>query len=1092
MNIEWPSILTFRQNNSDPSSSESDKMSEPTPIPEPPSLPFIGHVTEIEREVPLRSFTALADKYGEIYRLRLPGRSLVVASSHRIIDELCDEKRFIKIPKSALHEIRNGVHDGLFTARVEEPNWGIAHRVLMPAFGPLSIRGMFDEMHEIATQLCMKWARYGPQHPIDVSGDFTRLALDTLALCSMGYRFNSYYTTELHPFLAAMGDFLTESGRRPNRTMPAWFYRNEDAKYWQDIEVLRKTSDDVLKERKLHPSDRKDLLNAMLNGVDPKTGQHMSDSSITDNLITFLIAGHETTSGLLSFAFFELLKHPEAYRKAQQEVDTVIGKGPITVEHMSKLPYIAAVMRETLRLCSPIPQIGVTAKEDTVVAGKYLINKDETAILMLKKAHLDPAIFGDDAEEFKPERMLDEPFNKLPKNAWKPFGNGVRACIGRPFAWQEATLAIAMLLQNFNFVLDDPSYSLAIKQTLTIKPKGFYMRATLRDGLTPGQLEHRLAGTTESPAEALNGSLNNSLASTAGSNGRPITVLYGSNSGTCEALAQRVASDASSHGFKVSKIDILDTANGNLPKGQPVVIVTPSYEGAPPDNAAHFVSWLESVKDKTTFEGVQYAVFGVGHHDWAQTFHRIPKLVDSKLEEGGATRIAKLGLTDVGNGDAFADFETWEDEVLWSSLKKQYGTSQAENDISPSSGLKVSITSPRTSTLRQDVMEGLVVDTRTLTAEGEPVKKHIEIVLPSDESYRAGDYLAVLPINPKQIVERAMRRFHLPWDAHITIDGDDMTSLPTNTSLPAQSIFGAYVELSQPATKRNISTLAEVAKDEAEKEALRNLAKDSEDVFAKRISVLDLLEKYTSIDLPLGAFLAMLPPMRVRQYSISSSPMWNPTHVTLTFSVLEAPSKSGQGTYVGVASSYLASLAPGDKLHIAVRPSHAAFHLPQDVANTPVICVCAGTGLAPFRGFVQERAAMAAAGRALAPALLFVGCRAPGRDDLYADELAEWQRMGAVTVRRAFSRDPAAADGGCKYVQDALRAHADEVLKLWREGARLYICGSRAVGEGVKEAIVDLIKKAAQETEGKEVTDEQAARWWEGMRNTRYATDVFD
>lgn len=216
----------------------------------------------------------------------------------------------------------------------------------MPAFGPISIRGMFDEMHEIATQLTMKWARYGPNHPIEVTDDFTRLALDTLALCSMGYRFNSYYTSELHPFVEAMGDFLTESGNRPNRTMPFWFYRNEDAKYWKDIETLRNTSDEVLQERKKNPSTRKDLLNAMLNGVDPKTGQHMTDASITDNLITFLIAGHETTSGLLSFTFYELLKHPEAYRKAQEEVDTVIGKGPITVEHMSKLPYINAVSND--------------------------------------------------------------------------------------------------------------------------------------------------------------------------------------------------------------------------------------------------------------------------------------------------------------------------------------------------------------------------------------------------------------------------------------------------------------------------------------------------------------------------------------------------------------------------------------------------------------------------------------------------------------------------------------------------------------------------------------------------------------------------
>ncbi|KAI2616227.1 cytochrome P450 [Hypoxylon sp. NC1633] len=1085
MLIEWPSILSLGSS----TTSKEENMPETTPIPEPPALPLIGHVAELDRELPIRSFVSLADRYGEIFRLRFPGRTLVFASSHRLVNELCDESRFQKVPKAALYEIRNGVHDGLFTAKLEEPNWGIAHRILMPAFGPMSIRGMFDEMHEIASQLAMKWARYGPQHPIEVSEDFTRLALDTLALCSMGYRFNSYYTSELHPFVAAMGDFLTESGNRPNRTMPSWFYRNEDSKYWKDIETLRKTSDEVLQQRKKFPSERKDLLTAMLNGVDPKTGQHMTDTSITDNLITFLIAGHETTSGLLSFAFYELLKRPEAYRKAQEEIDTVIGKGPITVEHMSKLPYIAAVMRETLRLDAPISLFSVTAKEDTLLAGKYLIHKDEAALLFLKKSHVDPAVFGDNAGEFEPERMLDEPFNKLPKNAWKPFGNGVRGCIGRPFAWQEATLAMAMLLQNFNFVLDDPSYNLLLNQTLTVKPKGFHMRATLRDGMTPSQLEHRLAGK-EMLVESLSASVLKDNPSSAGGSGKPITILYGSNSGTCEALAQRLASDASQHGFGVSKIDILDTANGNLPKDQPVFIITASYEGQPPDNAAHFFSWVESIKDKTALEGVSYAVFGVGHHDWVQTFHRIPKLVDAKLEEAGATRVVDIGLTDVGNGDAFVDFETWEDEVLWPALKNKYGTDAT--DVALSTGLKVSITSPRTSTLRQDVMDGLVVETRTLTAEGEPVKKHIEIKLPSDQTYRAGDYLAVLPMNPEQIVERAMRKFHLPWDSHITIGGEGMTSLPTNTSLPAHNIFGAYVELSQPATKRNISALVEAAKNENERAALKILANESYDeVSAKRISVLELLEKYASIDLPLGTFLAMLPPMRVRQYSISSSPLWNPNHVTLTFSVLESPSKSGQGVHIGVASSFLAGLAAGDKLGVSVRPSHAAFHLPQDVEKVPVICIAAGTGLAPFRGFMQERAAMIAAGRKLAPALLFVGCRAPGRDDLYADELAAWEKTGAVTVHRAYSRKPEAS-GGHRYVQDMLAAKEDEVLELWRNDAKLYVCGSRAVGEGVKEVIVKIAKMEALRDLGKDVTAEEAGKWWEGLRNTRYATDVFD
>ncbi|KAI0025084.1 cytochrome P450 [Xylariomycetidae sp. FL0641] len=1054
-----------------------------TPIPEPPGLPILGNIGDIDREVPVRSFIGLAEKYGEIFRLRLPGRHFVMVSSHRLVDELCsDEKRFKKVPKGALEQIRNGVHDGLFTGKLEEPNWQIAHRV----FGPLSIRNMFDDMHDIATQLAMKFARH-PTTPIPVSDDFTRLALDTLALCSMGYRFNSYYSAEMHPFISAMGDFLTESGRRGSRPLPSWFYSAEDQKYAQDIGVLRKTAEDVLEARKKQPNSRPDLLNAMLNGRDPKTGARLSDESIIDNLITFLIAGHETTSGTLSFTFYELLKNPEAYRKAQTEVDRVVGKGPIRVEHMSMFPYIQAVLRETLRLNSPITQFAVDPQEDTLLAGKYPVPKGETISMLLSKAHTDPAVWGEDANEYKPERMLDENFNKLPRNAWKPFGNGVRACIGRPFAIQEMTLIMAMLLQNFNFVADDPGYRLALKQTLTIKPEGFHMRAILRDDITPKQLEQRLAGTGDEQASSTNGV--SKSASDTSQDGQPITILFGSNSGTCDALAQRLASDASNHGFRVERVDAMDAAKGQLPKNQPVVVITASYEGQPPDNAGHFVNWIEHLDSETSLEGVDYSVFGVGHHEWSQTFHRVPKLVDSKMEASGARRVAALGLADVGAGDTFSDFETWEDEVLWPSLEKQYGGAKGSARPLSSSGLTVSVTSPRTSTLRQDVLEAMVVEARTLTAPGEPIKKHVEIALPSGETYRAGDYLAILPVNPKETVQRVMRHFHLAWDAHVTITSDAKTSLPTNTSLPVQSILEHYVELAQPATKRNILALSEAAKDGTERSALQKLAnEDFEHVSEKRASIMDLLETYPSVNLPLGAFFSMLPPMRVRQYSISSSPLWNPSHVTLTFAVLQAPAKSGQGTYVGVASSYLHSLAPGDKLRVGVRQSHAAFHLPQDPERTPVIMIAAGSGLAPFRGFVQERAELLGAGRRIAPAVLFFGCRHPDRDSLYAEELRRWEELGAVTVKRAYSRF---TEGHHRYVQDALRAHRDLLLEYWQNDARLYICGSRAVGEGVREVACQMHIEQ-QRQRGCECSEEEAGKWWEDLRNARYATDVFD
>ena len=216
--------------------------------------------------------------------------------------------------------------------------------------------------------------------------------------------------------------------------------------------------------------------------------------------------------------------------------------------------------------------------------------------------------------------------------------------------------------------------------------------------------------------------------------------------------------------------------------------------------------------------------------------------------------------------------------------------------------------------------------------------------------------------------------------------------------------------------------------------------------------------------------------------------------MTLSYAVLTAPSLSGTGLHEGVASHYLASVQPGDRIHVAVRPSHQAFHLPQDAENVPVICVAAGTGLAPFRGFFQERAAMLGAGRAVAPGFFFYGSRGPA-DDIYREDLDRWQALGAVDVRRAFSRAQSDAEkdeaAHCKYVQDRLY-HDRAVMKdLWDKGARMYVCGSRQVGEGVKDTVLKIHREWMEEA-GSPETEADAEAWFSSIRNERYAMDVFD
>jgi cytochrome P450 / NADPH-cytochrome P450 reductase len=247
----------------------------------------------------------------------------------------------------------------------------------------------------------------------------------------------------------------------------------------------------------------------------------------------------------------------------------------------------------------------------TIGGGKYMLQPDDHFMILLGRSQRDASAYGADSLEFKPERMLDEEFEKLPPGVWRPFGNGVRGCIGRGFAWQEALLIVAMILQNFDVRMDDPSYQLHIKQTLTVKPKDFYIKATLRQGITSTELDKSIhSGGQRMSTHTLTPSHD-----TSSDAGKPMSIFYGSNTGTCQALAQRLATEAAGFGFHPA-IEDMDTASGKLPTKGPVVIITASYEGQPPDNAARFIAWLEKCNGDEV-KGVEYAVFGCGHSEYS-------------------------------------------------------------------------------------------------------------------------------------------------------------------------------------------------------------------------------------------------------------------------------------------------------------------------------------------------------------------------------------------------------------------------------------------------------------------------------------------
>jgi cytochrome P450/NADPH-cytochrome P450 reductase len=697
-------------------------------------------------------------------------------------------------------------------------------------------------------------------------------------------------------------------------------------------------------------------------------------------MITLLVAGHETTSGLLSFTFYHLLTHPAAYAEAQKEVDALVGGGPITADHLASLPYLNAVFRESLRLTPPIPTIMLTNNEDTVLGGRHYIKASTPIIALIAAVHRDPSVYGSDADEFRPERMLDGEFarrNKQYPDCWKPFGNGVRACIGRSLAWQQALLAVTMILQNFELSMDSPSYQLKIKQTLTVKPEGFHMRARLRRHGTSATIRtlasRPAAPSVPDPVPDPGPAMARQAA------GTPMNIYYGSNTGTCKQLAHQLAGHAAEHGFRADVVDTLNSAADGLPADRPTVVVAASYNGQPADNAARFVAWARSLKG-TELASVAYAVYGCGNRDWTDTFHKIPRELDSVLEQRGGTRLVAMGTCDVARGCVASDLETWADNVFWPAMRERYSvgrepegglcdeTANARGDVKEKrlgdaekkelggkelkeeSALQVTISSPRSSALGRDLSSARVRKSIVLPGAGSTSKRHIEVELPQGMTYAAGDYVDILPCNPKDVVCRALRKFGIAGDSVMTLYSGRPTPLPTNTPIAATEAFGAYVELTQPATQRAAQALQDATRDQATKTKLARLAEEAyeEEIAIGRLSVLDLLERFPTVRISPGAFLSMHSRMRTRPYCVSSSPLWNDRVVTLTYSVASQPAAGGQKHPAGVGSTYLDSLLVGDELSVRVRKSPLeASRLPEDVENVRLVMIAAGTGRAP-------------------------------------------------------------------------------------------------------------------------------------------------
>jgi len=803
-------------------------------------------------------------------------------------------------------------------------------------------------------------------------------------------------------------------------------------------------------ERRKNPTG--DLWSTVVNAeVD---GEHLSDGDLDRFFQLLVIAGNDTTRNLLANTLLTLSEHPEQFARLR-----------------SDLSLLPSAVEEVLRYSPSVIQFRRTVTRDLEFAGQS-IAEDDRVVINYASANRDESVFAD------PDRF---DITRDP-NPHISFGDGTHFCLGANLA----RLQVHTLLTELFTRLPD----------IEVSGPASHMQSSFMNGIkhlpvsfTPAEKLGPLvvAGTAPqgSPTET---AIRADQPAVAG-HGTPMLVLFGSNFGTAEEVAEDLAEAGRSRGFDVA-VSSLDEAVDNLPAEGVVLITTATYNGTPPDNAVRFAEWITSQSPDLT--GVKFSVFGCGNHEWAPTFQNFPRLIDLRLEELGATRLHPRGEGDVAE-DFDGDLQTW-DTALWPNLAEALGVELGAVAGSGKPRLRLEfLPSDRPSPFVEslDARPMRVVETRELTRSDGPVDvrpvRHIELELPRGVTYDAGDHLGVIPHNSDALVTRVAQRFGLEPEAWVRLEADAGVSsfLPVGERVTVRHLISDYVELQGVAGRRDIERLldhTEYPWSRARLEGLLEGDRYRSEVLGRRLSVLDLLEMHPTCRLPFELFLELLGPLSPRYYSISSSARVQPDTCSITVGALRAEARSGNGTYHGTCSNYLFDQAEGRVVHAFVRDTSSSFRLPED-PGTPLVMIASGTGLAPFRGFLQDRADARQQGTEFAPGLLLYGCRHPQSDELYRGELEQLAEAAGVQFACAYSRVP---DLPRVYVQDRVREMGDQVLGMLERGGAAYVCGATAMAEGVRSTLLDL------RTELRGEKREDAEAWMQELaRDRRWLVDVW-
>nr|CAA63639.1 NADPH--ferrihemoprotein reductase [Drosophila melanogaster] len=598
--------------------------------------------------------------------------------------------------------------------------------------------------------------------------------------------------------------------------------------------------------------------------------------------------------------------------------------------------------------------------------------------------------------------------------------------------------------------------------------------------------------------------------------GRSLVVFYGSQTGTGEEFAGRLAKEGIRYRLKGMVADpeecdmeellqLKDTDNSLA-----VFCLATYGEGDPTDNAMEFYEWITS--GDVDLSGLNYAVFGLGNKTY-EHYNKVAIYVDKRLEELGANRVFELGLGD-DDANIEDDFITWKDR-FWPAVCDHFGIEGGgeevlirqyrlleQPDVQPDRiytgeiARLHSIQNQRPPFDAKNPFLAPIKVNRELHKGGGRSCMHIELSIEGSKMrYDAGDHVAMFPVNDKSLVEKLGQLCNADLDtvfSLINTDTDSSKKHPFPCPTTYRTALTHYLEITAIPRTHILKELAEYCTDEKEKELLRSMASISPEGKEKYQSwiqdacrnIVHILEDIKSCRPPIDHVCELLPRLQPRYYSISSSAKLHPTDVHVTAVLVEYKTPTGR-INKGVATTYLKNKQPqgSEEVKVPVFIRKSQFRLPTK-PETPIIMVGPGTGLAPFRGFIQERQFLRDEGKTVGESILYFGCRKRSEDYIYESELEEWVKKGTLNLKAAFSRD----QGKKVYVQHLLEQDADLIWNVIGENkGHFYICGdAKNMAVDVRNILVKILSTKGNMSEADAV---QYIKKMEAQK--RYSADVW-